>query len=427
MGDKFRFDLIPAGSRVLCALSGGMDSMYLACRLAEGGYEVYCAHYNHHLRPTAHRDEEFVRAWCEGRGIPLVLGGGDVAAESRERGLGLEDCARRMRYAFLEETADALDCPYIATGHHAGDNAETVLMNLIRGTGLKGLCGIPERRGRLVRPMLEVEREEIGAYLAEGNIPHVEDETNGDERYTRNKVRGRLIPLLEELNPRAVAHIGAAARRLREDGAALDGLARTCAGEGTSISLRDLPEERALALRVVFLLAERAGLTLRSVHGEAVLALCERGDPSARLDVPGGRVRREYDRLVFSREESAPEQECSLPREGSVRWGGWTVSSRPEKAPAKAYLSPGSFYLKMGEYTLRSRREGDRLRLGSRPEKTVKKLMIDEKIPAGRRGCIPVLDGGGEAAALGGFGPDSRFLAQAGEDSLHITMTEENE
>jgi len=142
----FRYDLIPAGATVLCALSGGADSMYLLSRLLEGGCAVKCAHYNHHLRETAQRDEEFVRHWCREQGVLLIVGGDDVAAHAARLGKGVEETARQMRYAFLEETAAREGCALIATGHHAGDNAETVLMNLIRGAGMKGLCGIPERR-----------------------------------------------------------------------------------------------------------------------------------------------------------------------------------------------------------------------------------------------------------------------------------------
>ncbi len=213
--DGFRFDLIPPGAGVLCALSGGADSMYLLCRLLEGrekyGWTVYAAHFNHGLRPAAQRDEDFVRDWCKRQGVPLAAGRADVPAFVRREGLSVEEGARILRYRFLAETAEAEGLALTATGHHAGDNAETVLMNLIRGCGLNGLTGIPERRGDIVRPMLNVTRREIGDYLKEHGVPHVEDESNADPAFTRNRVRLRLLPLLEELNPRAAEHICAAA------------------------------------------------------------------------------------------------------------------------------------------------------------------------------------------------------------------------
>ena len=156
--DGFRFDLIPPGNGVLCALSGGADSMYLLCRLLEGaekyGWRVQAAHLDHGLRPTAKRDEEHVRAWCGSHGVPLTVEHAGVAGYAAREGLSIEVAGGELRYAFLEETAGELGAARIATGHHAGDNAETVLMNLIRGCGLKGLTGIPERRGNIVRPML---------------------------------------------------------------------------------------------------------------------------------------------------------------------------------------------------------------------------------------------------------------------------------
>ena len=272
MTDRFRYDLIEPGAKVLCALSGGADSMYLLCRLLEGaqrgGYTVRAAHYDHKLRPTAGRDVEFVRDRCAEKEIPLTVGEGEVAARAAALGLGLEECARQMRYAFLEETAEQEGCTLIATGHQAGDNAETVLMHLIRGCGLHGLTGIPVRRGKIVRPMLEISRAEIDAYLAAHRVPHVEDESNGDESYTRNKVRRRLIPLLEELNPRAAEHIAATARRLAEDegelarqGAELARQARE-RPDGWEIPARALTEApRPVALRAVGQLLDRAGLS----------------------------------------------------------------------------------------------------------------------------------------------------------------------
>lgn len=438
MGDGFRFGLIPPGSGVLCALSGGADSMYLLCRLLEGrekyGWRVGAAHLNHGLRDAARRDEEFVRSWCGARGVPLAVGREDVSAFAREEGLSLEEAGRILRYRFLEDAARREGLELIATGHHAGDNAETVLMNLIRGCGLNGLTGIPERRGNIVRPMLEVSRTEIEGYLTAHNIPHVEDETNTDPAYTRNKVRHQLLPLLEELNPRAAAHIAAAARRLREDEALLSAQAAPLLEEALDIPdglalpvrvLRDSP--RPLALRCCAGALDRAGLEGGAAHLERILELALGEDPSARLHIPGGSVRRQYELMVFS---PGPDPEPPAPaelRDGENRWGSWSITCRQAVCPAKAYIGPWEFYLRPGAYLIRPRREGDKLTLGKRPEKTVKKLMIEGRVPACRRELVPVLAAGERAAALGGFGPDRACLAAPGEPALHIILkTEEN-
>ncbi len=436
--DGFRFDLIPPGAGVLCALSGGADSMYLLCRLLEGreryGWTVYAAHFNHGLRPAAQRDEDFVRDWCKRQGVPLAAGRADVPAFVRREGLSVEEGARILRYRFLAETAEAEGLALTATGHHAGDNAETVLMNLIRGCGLNGLTGIPERRGDIVRPMLNVTRREIGDYLKEHGVPHVEDDSNADPAFTRNRVRLRLLPLLEELNPRAAEHICAAAARLREDEAELSRQAERISGQGLDIPeglavnvepLREAP--RPIALRACGQLLDKAGLSGESVHREGMLALALGDDPSAQIDVPGGSVRRQYELLALSPlGERLPPEPMAL-EAGESRWGSWRISCTPAVCPAKAYASPEEFYLKPGAYTLRPRREGDVITLGKRPSKTVKKLMIEGRVPACRRELVPVVDGGGRAAALGGFGPDLDFLAEPGYPALHIIIKSRGE
>ena len=438
MGGGFQFGLIPPGAGVLCALSGGADSMYLLCRLLEGreryGWKVCAAHLNHGLRESAGRDEEFVRSWCERQSVPLAAGCEDVAGYARREGMSEEAAGRVLRYRFLERAALETGCALIATGHHAGDDAETVLMNLIRGCGLKGLTGIPQRRGNIVRPMLEVSRQEIEDYLKRHGVPHVEDETNAGLNYTRNKIRHRLLPLLEELNPQAAAHIAAAARRLREDEEELARQAAPLAAEGLDIPdgvalpvrvVREAP--RPLALRACAMALDRAGLGAEAVHLEQVLALALGENPSAGIDLPGGRAYRQYELLVFS-PAGEPEPPAPEPlREGEGRWGNWRIRCMPATCPEKAYISPWEFYLRPGEYFIRSRREGDTLTLGKRPAKTVKKLMIEGKVPARRREHIPVLALGDRAAAVGGLGPERDCLAEPGAPALHIMIkTEEN-
>ena len=424
--DPFRFDLIPAGSTVLCALSGGADSMYLLCRLLDGaeagGYSVRAAHYHHGLRPTAGRDEAFVRDWCREHSVPLTVGHGDVAAEAARQGRGIEETARDLRYAFLRRTAEKSGCDLIATGHQAEDNAETVLLNLIRGCG--SLRGIPETRDGIIRPMLAVTRAEISSYLDIHAVPHVEDETNTDPYYARNRVRRELLPLLEALNSRAVEHINAAARSAGEDDVlltarALDLLEEAWCGDG-SLSAAAL----AAAPRPVALRALKAFAGGERVHLEALLALCAGSGPARSLDLPGGRAMCSLGRLYLA--PPAPPKPAPL-MPGVQLWGSWRITCAGALCPAKAYVSPGEFYLAPGQYLIRSRREGDVLRLGPRPEKTIKKLMLEQKLPAPLRASVPVLDRDGAAAAAGGLGPHRGALARPGECCLHITIENEKE
>ena len=299
-------------------------------------------------------------------------------------------------------------------------------MNLIRGCGLSGLSGIPERRDDLIRPMLALTRKEIDQYLAAHGVPHVEDESNGDLSYTRNKVRHQLLPLLEELNPQAAAHIAAAARRAGEDDRELERQAEALLSlcqeteEGVSLPVSALAgAPRPIALRALRRLVPGA----RAVHLEGLLALCGSGRSSGELDLPCICARRTYDRLVLS-DADAPAPPAPAPlREGITLWGGWRVTCAPALCPVKAYTGPGEFYLKPGSYLIRSRREGDEIKLGRRPQKTVKKLMIEGRVPRYERAGVPVLtDSRGSMAAVGGFGPHLDALAQPGTDCLHITI-----
>ena len=195
-----------AGQRVLCAVSGGLDSMCLLHMLdawrRERDRTVTAAHFNHRIRgDAADRDEEFVRETCLKWGIPLTVGRGDARAFAKREGLSLEEAARDLRYAFLRRTAAELECERLYTAHHAGDNAETVLLNLIRGTGLTGLTGMDWERDGLCRPLLGVTREEL------------EEVCSICRRH--GVLRLQVMPLLKELNPRAVEHICGTARRLR--------------------------------------------------------------------------------------------------------------------------------------------------------------------------------------------------------------------
>ena len=205
------YALLPKAGHVLCALSGGRDSVYLLHRLLAWGEEydltVSAAHFNHKLRGVeSDRDEAFVRGLCEAWNVPLYVGAGDVRDYANKYGMGIEEAARTMRYAFLEQTLGEIGGNVLATAHHADDLAETVLRNLVRGAGAKGMSGIPPKRGNIVRPILLVTRKEIDEYVKLHDLPYVEDSTNALDDCTRNLLRHRVMPVLEQLNPMFAAH-----------------------------------------------------------------------------------------------------------------------------------------------------------------------------------------------------------------------------
>ncbi len=222
--------LFAGGERVLVAVSGGADSLALLHILnalrADLAITIHAATLDHGLRGAqGAEDAAFVAQVAAAWQIPCVVGSADVPRQAAVWRLGTEAAARRARYAFLRETAAQVGAACIATGHHLDDQVETVLLHLIRGSGLAGLRGIlphSQREGvRLVRPLLGVPHADLSAYVAALGITPRDDPTNADQQYARNKVRHTVLPLLREINPSVATSIGRMAATLREDYAAL--------------------------------------------------------------------------------------------------------------------------------------------------------------------------------------------------------------
>ena len=422
--------LPPAGGVMLCAVSGGRDSMALLSFLeqlaAEKGFILHAAHYNHMLRPTADRDEDFVRLWCADRHIPLACGTCDVRAWAREQGASLEDAARTLRYRFLEETADRVGAQRIATAHHVQDNAETVLLHLLRGTGLRGLGGIAPVRGRVVRPFLETDRRDIDAYVEENNIPYVEDESNADITFARNRLRIEVMPLLEKLAPGSTARIAGAAAILREEE---NHLAQESAGllppaEEDKISLplntlmsRDL----AIRRRLVRSMAQQLGVGLTAAQTDAVLALGSGGF----LDLPDGlQAYRQAHRLTLRR-LSPPPEPLEL-HAGKQLWGGHTVrvAVTAEGLPPEGNSAALSADKITGPLTIAAWDGTGRLAVenGSR---SIKRLFADQGIPADQREEHPALYCDGKPVAVLGVAVDWAFRSQPGEKTITVVWEKE--
>jgi tRNA(Ile)-lysidine synthase len=222
-------DLLRPGCTLVLALSGGRDSVALLdvlIRLRErAGFTLLAAHMNHGLRPNARRDEEFVAALCARHGVPLWIRAVTLGHRAKS-GEGLEAAARRARYAFLAEVMRQSRAQAVLTAHHASDQAETLLLQLMRGAGLSGLSAMrPARSDGLLRPLLTVSREEIDAYCRTHNLSFVEDETNAGNAYLRNRVRHELLPVMERLRPGSARAVARAAGLLAEDADYLDQIA----------------------------------------------------------------------------------------------------------------------------------------------------------------------------------------------------------
>ena len=376
-----RYGLISPGDRVICAVSGGADSvallfaMYLLRERLDITLEA--AHFNHRLRgEESDADEAFVKKLCGRYDIPLHLGSGEIIPGKR----GLEAAAREARYAFLRSLPGK-----IATAHTADDNAETVLLHLVRGTGLKGLGGISLMNGNVIRPMLTVTRREVEAFLSEYALPHREDSTNATDLFLRNRIRRNVMPLLLQENPSLAENLSDMALGLREDEDYLSRMAgETLPGVA---ALREMhPALRARALERF--LKENGVPEPEKRHITLLEQLVFSDKPSARADLPGGiTVARRYDTLEVLG-EAQPLSERVL--EGSLELP--ELGLRVVCAEADTIVNtPDTFtVVPEGRIVVRSRLPGDRIRL-SGGTKSLKKLFIDRKIPAEYRAHVPVI------------------------------------
>lgn len=195
-------NLLKRGEKVIVTCSGGADSIFLLHILNKLGFECVVAHCNFHLRgEESDRDENFVSEFCKNEGITLLVEHFDTKQFAAENKLSIEMAARELRYNWFEKIRAEYNAGAIAVAHHSDDSIETILLNLLRGTGLKGICGIRPRNGFIVRPLLCVNRKEIEEYLAENGIGYITDSTNLENEYTRNKIRNIVMPILREINP----------------------------------------------------------------------------------------------------------------------------------------------------------------------------------------------------------------------------------
>lgn len=421
---------------VLAAVSGGLDSMCLLHLLATWGWEqgldVTVAHFNHQLRGAeSDRDEAFVRDWCAAQGVPFVSGRGDVRALAAERGLSPEEAAREARYAFLMEEKKRRGCAVLLTAHHADDNAETMLLNLLRGTGLRGLCGIPERRDGLTRPFLRVTRAELAEYARQYGIPYVEDSTNALDDAARNVLRHQVLPVLRELNPRAVEHMARTAKLLVRDeealtsGAAalLERSAVICPGTSAVMMPEALRgEPAALVSRVVrgalcAVSGREKDLTAR--HVEAVCGLLREGAVGQTVSLPYGMTaRRTPDALHLAR-RGEDRTNCPIQLGETVLWGDWTVrlTDRPEEDGCSCPLA------RADALTVTHWRSTDRMTLpGSRGTRSMKRLCADAGLSVWERDAMPVLRAGEAPVAAPGIGVELKFLPQEGSAVMYVTF-----
>ncbi len=394
-----QYEMLCPGDHVVCAVSGGADSVALLFGMYllqdKLGITLSAAHFNHQLRgEESNRDERFVREFCVGYGIELSVGSGEVVPGKK----GLEAAARDARYRFLT----GLDGK-IATAHTADDNAETVLMHLIRGTGLKGLGGITPVNGKLIRPMLGITRRDVLAFLEEYHLCYITDSSNETDVFLRNRIRHHVMPVLQQENPKLAENLSNMAQRLRLDEAALNELAINQSNVGVS-RLRQM--QPALRSRWIAAFLRQSGVPEpEAEHISLVEALIFSHKPSAKADLPGGIViARNYDCLEKLTQEDVPGA-VALQPDSEQELEQWGLKVRYGPAQEVVNTVASFTVCPVGQIVIRSRQPGDTMRLNG-GTKELKKLFIDRKIPASRRNKIPVVVDDKGVLGVYGVGPN---------------------
>jgi tRNA(Ile)-lysidine synthase len=421
--------MLRSGERVLAAVSAGADSTALACALAELAIELdvslHLAHFDHCLRPEdAEGDRRFVERLAADLGAPLTCGRRDVPPA---RSGSLEEEAREARYRFLFRVADETGAARIATGHTRDDQAETVLLHLFRGAGLAGAAGIRpvSRDGRLVRPLLDVSRRDVEAYLRARGRAWREDPSNASDSFTRNRIRSEVLPLVRaRVNPAAAEHLARTAARLREAEGLLTRAYRgairriLAAGspvgaEGREIAAADLltydPSERAFLIYLLLKELEVGGCPVASEPIERLTELLARDRTVFTVHLgQGWEAVRRYDRLLIRRraDHGVPSpssasgligwnQALEVPGRTPIPGEKWCIRAEPGE-PSRSGPDPLGLRVDRdrleGGLRVRFRRPGDRIRpRGVNGSKKLQDLMVDRKVPRELRDRVPLV------------------------------------
>jgi tRNA(Ile)-lysidine synthase len=422
--------LVKEGAPGVVLISGGPDSACLAAGLAEhcGRPNVHALHLNYGLRDSAADDEQICRRLCAFLRI-------DLRVERPRLGQGnMQAAAREARYVAAEQLRDRLGCEWVATGHTRTDLAETVLYRLASSPGRRALLGLPARRGRLVRPLLAIDRAEVRGLATQAGLPFADDPTNLDRSFARNRIRHEVLPAMREVNPAAEQNVAETRHELAEEAQVIDRVvAETLeeAGAGPGViavraeALRELePGLRRLALRA---LAERvAGHELPLGRGPAreIWRLAQRPE-GGEVDLGGGlRAICEQGMIRFSVGEDVLPEPVALSVPGRCQFGRWEVRAErgrppvPLNGPERAILDAAALG---SDIVVRAWREGDRIRpLGMHGTKTLQDLFTDRKVPRSLRHTLPVVTARDRVAWVAGVAISEEFRFEEQADDVVI-------
>lgn len=417
-----RYNMLENCDRIVVGLSGGADSVCLLSVLnslkAEYGFSLVAAHINHGIRGAeAQRDEESCKKLCESLDVPLEILHADIPTLSKQQGIGEEECGRIVRYDFFRSLAG--ERGKIATAHNLNDNAETLLLNLVRGAGSKGACGIPPVRDNIIRPLIETDRKSIEKYCEENELQYVTDSTNLECEYSRNKIRIKVLPTLCEINQNAVGALSGFASRMREQEAFLESVVNEKYSQCVKNS--ELYEAEFSALDI-FLKKRIAGRFLSELsHGEVEAKHIDDflrfvGSGKALVTASATEIV-SRDGKIFKKPEQAEQFSVDFSLDDkAVNLPFCEISI--EKYDIKDLQNLNKDILDnlidcdkiSNTLILRSRKDGDKFTFSKRRvTKTVKKLFNEDKIPPEVRNRMVILDSDGEVVWLSGYGTNKKF------------------
>lgn len=437
-----KWNMLSGADKVIAGVSGGADSVclfYLLCELsAAEGFALRAVHVNHGLRgKAADEDEAYVRRICAENNVELTCCHIDVGELARKEKLSLEEAGRIARRRAFEESARKWGGAKIALAHHQDDNAETFFLHAARGSKLKGLGGIYPVNGMYIRPLLCVTRKEIEVYLEKNGIDYCIDGSNGEDTYTRNRIRNHVLPyFIEYINPRTVEHLNGAMEQLRQiqgfmercTAAAVDSCVERTKDTAFFIDAAKLSREdevlRGMVLRKVLTDLSGQEKDIQEIHVEILLELLEK-QTGRSVNLPYSmRALRTYGGIMLEKipaqnpvphEGSAEPEEQIIPverqREGCVvfgqfqiNWRIFPISSSNGPFPKKTYTKWFDYDIMEHSISVRTRRSGDRIAIdGHGGTQKLKSYFINEKIPADIRESIPLIAEGREILWIAGY------------------------
>ncbi len=428
-----RYSLLKGGERVLVGVSGGPDSMcllHLMHRL-KGTFEIdlNSVYVNHNLRPEEVGNEIlFCRSLSESLGVDFTVKSIDVRSFANERRLTIQEAARELRYKAFEEAASETGADRVALAHHADDQVETFIMRLLRGAGPKGLAGIPARRGKFIRPLIDIEKKDIEEFLSSEGIPFVLDSSNLKGDYLRNKIRHSLLPSLREINPNLTETILHTVQILGDDERYFDLLVTKALMKSVSrktaqkieLFLVPLESMEPVHLRRLLRRAMESVEGLRGVgftHVEDITKLIKDGRSGDRLSLPGDiRAIRDYSLLVITSEKPVVLSEYDLhPDETlAIREAGIAIRALTKGIQRDSCDNKTSILLDAAGVTfplkVRPRKAGDFFYpLGFGKRKKLQDFFVDEKVPRDERDRIPIVLSGRDIVWVAGYRGDNRF------------------